>query len=259
MEYRDAEPEIRTGFDADRDVRTRLGAGDARVTKHVETVAETPKDVLRKFIPDFLLKQRSIVLRLGPGAGRIYASLRLLDVFGVRGANQRLVPPSARSFLFVCFGNIMRSAMAEFLMRQALHEAGVESRACITSAGLHATVGREAHPWAQEAAAGLGVSLTEHRAKPLTRDMVEQADCVFAMDFQNKAELLTLYPEAQERIFMLSAYAEGPWQYREIPDPYLGDLEITRVCCGQLRICIQNLVAKTILSVPSKEQSVAAR
>jgi protein-tyrosine-phosphatase len=224
------------------------------------TITTTSKDVLRKFIPDFLLKQRSIVLRLGPKAGQVYARLRLLDALGVRAANQRLVPQSARSFLFVCFGNIMRSAMAEFLMRQRLSEAGLEQQVRITSAGLHATAGREAHPWAQEAAAGLGISLAEHRAKPLTREMVEQADCVFAMDFQNKAELLTLYPEAQEKIFMLSAYAEGPWQYREIPDPYLGNLETTRFCGQQLRTCIQNLISSTILSSTTpREQTVTGR
>jgi len=220
----------------------------------------TAKDVVRKLIPDFLLKQRSIVLRLGPGAGRIYASLRLFDVLGVRKRQQRFVAASARSFVFVCFGNIMRSAMAEFLMRQELDEKGLEQQVRIVSAGVHATAGREAHPWAQEAAAGLGISLAEHRAKPVTRELVEQADCVLAMDFQNKAELLALYPEANEKIFMLSTYAEGPWQYREIPDPYLGDLETTRFCGQQLRTCVQNLIASTILwpsSAASREQPVA--
>ena len=232
------------------------------MTKNIETTATTPKDIVRKFIPDFLLKQRSIVMRLGPGAGRIYASLRVLDVLGIRSANQRLVPPSARSFLFVCFGNIMRSALAEFLMRQELGKTGLEQQVRIASAGLHATTGKEAHPWAQQAAAELGISLAEHRAKPVTREMVEQADCVLAMDFQNKAELLTLYPEAQEKIFMLSAYASGAWQYREIPDPYLGDLEATRFCGQQLRTCVQNLVASTILSSASaapSEQPVASK
>jgi protein-tyrosine phosphatase len=222
------------------------------------TVTTTSKDVLRKLIPDFLLKQRSIVLRLGPGAGRIYASLRLFDVLGVRAAQQRLVPASARSFVFVCFGNIMRSAMAEFLMRRELSGAGIEHQVHIVSAGLHATAGREAHPWAQQASEDLGISLAEHRAKPLTRAMVEQADGVLAMDFQNKAELLTLYPEFKEKIFMLSAYAEGPWQYREIPDPYLGDLDTTRFCAMQLRTCVHNLTAATVLSsTVAKEQAVA--
>lgn len=224
------------------------------------TVQIASKAILRKLVPNSLLQQRGIILRLGPRAGRIYAGLRLLDLLGVRTANRRLAPPSARSVLFVCFGNIMRSALAEFLMRQELSEAGLSQQVRIMSAGLHATDGHEAHPWAQEAATNLGVSLVEHRAKPLTREMVEQADCVLAMDFQNKAELLTLYPEAQKKIYMLSAYGEGAWQFREISDPYHGDLESTRVCGQQLQTCIRNLIASTLLSSASpKEQPVTGR
>jgi protein-tyrosine-phosphatase len=209
----------------------------------------TFKDVVRKFVPRFLLQQRGIIRRLGPRAGRIYAGLRLRDVVGMRSDNQAIVPAAARSFVFVCFGNIMRSAMAEFLMRNALRNApGKIGRIRIVSAGLHANPGREAHPWMQEAAADLGVSLATHRSKLLTRGMVDAADAIFAMDFQNKAELLTLYPDAANKIFMLSAYAEGAWRCREIPDPYLGDLEVTRHCAKQLQICIRNLLSATVFS-----------
>lgn len=144
----------------------------------------------------------------------------------------------------------MRSAMAEFLLRKALNDTAPEAieKVRIVSAGLHATPGREAHPWMQEAAVELGFSLASHRAKQLTREMVDAADAIFAMDFQNKAELLTLYPDARERIYMLSMYAEGAWKYREIPDPYLGDLEVTRYCAKQLQICIRNLLTATVFS-----------
>lgn len=199
------------------------------------------KELLRKFIPDFLLKQRDIVLRLGP-AGRTYAALRLRDAIGLRASNRRLVPATARSFVFVCFGNLMRSAMAEFLMKQELAQAGVGDKVEVVSAGLHALSGREAHPWAQQASADLGIFLDGHRAKLLTQGMIERADCVLAMDFQNKAELLARYPQSRDKIYMLSAYAEGAWQYREIPDPYFGDLQDTRHCARQLQICIRNLV-----------------
>lgn len=210
----------------------------------------TIKDVVRKCIPRFLLQQRGIVRRLGPRAGRIYAGLRFRDVLGIHAENQRMAPPTARSFVFVCFGNIMRSAMAEFLMRKALKEVPPEKlqHIRIVSAGLHANPRREAHPWMQEAASGLEVSLATHRAKLLTREMVDAADAILAMDFQNKAELLTLYPDAAHKIYMLSAYAEGPWKYREIPDPYLGDLEVTRHCAGQLEICIHNLLKATVFA-----------
>lgn len=217
--------------------------------------SSTFKDVVRKFVPRFLLQQRGIIRRLGPGAGRIYAGLRWRDVLGLRGESQRTVPLSARSFVFVCFGNIMRSAMAEFMIRQALDKNTPTESVRIVSAGLHANPGREAHPWAQEAAADLGISLATHRSKLLTRDMVDQADAVFAMDFQNKAELLTVYPDAADKIYMLSAYAEGAWKNREISDPYLGDLEITRQCARQLQTCVRNLLAATVFSSSGQERT----
>lgn len=207
------------------------------------TRATASKDALRRLIPDFLLQERGIVLRLGAKAGPIYARLRLLDALGVRTANQRRAPASARSFLFVCFGNIMRSAMAETLMRRVSEEIGLGPEPRIMSAGLHAIEGHEPHPWAQQVSAELGISLAEHRAKLLTREMVETADCILAMDFQNKAELLAIYPESKNKICMISAYGEGEWRYREIEDPYLGSLESTRICAGRLQICIQNLMA----------------
>jgi len=226
-----------------------------------QTIASAAKAVLRKFVPDFLLRERDILRRLGPRASRIYARLYVLDRLRIWTDNQRLVPQSARSFVFVCYGNIMRSAMAELLMKKALGVAGREPQIRIMSAGLHACAGREAHPWAQEASADLGISLAEHRAKPLTQEMIKSADCVFAMDFQNKAELLTLYPGFQKKIYMLSAYAEGPWRYREIPDPYLGDLGTTRVCARQLQTCIRNLIRSMFpqLLTPENGKTVDAK
>jgi protein arginine phosphatase len=242
-------------------LKRHLIRGECVAEDTLQPLSSWPKRVLRGIIPGFLRKQRSIVLRLGPKAGRTYATLCLRDVLGVRTENGRVALPTARSFLFVCFGNIMRSAMAAFMMRKALAEhGGVHSeQVLIMSAGVHATAGREAHEWAQQAADELGVSLAQHRAKPVTREMIEAAHCVLAMDFQNKAELLALYPEAENKIFMLSAYAENEWRYREIPDPYLGDLEATRYCARQLQICVRNLIAATILSRDGTDKPVLQR
>jgi hypothetical protein len=84
---------------------------------------------------------------------------------------------------------------------------------------------------------------------------VDQAEAIFAMDFQNKAELLTLYPDAAHKIYMLSAYAEDASKCGEIPDPYLGDLEATHDFARQSHTCIQNLLAATVFS--SDEQAAA--
>jgi protein-tyrosine phosphatase len=203
---------------------------------------------LRKLASRVLQEQQGVGLRSGSRAGRIYYRLRLLDMLGIR-TNQRLARADSRSFLFVCFGNIMRSAMAEALMRAAIRDDGIgEDQIQVASVGLHATAGREAHPWALKAAAEFGISLVEHRATVLTSEAVAQADCILAMDLQNKAELLALYPDAKDKICMMSAYADGPWKNREIPDPYLTDLDGTRYCASQLQICVKNLIESTLLA-----------
>ena len=53
------------------------------------------KRMVRALVPQPLLRNRGIILRLGPDAGRIYARLRLLDTLGVRTENKKMAPPSA--------------------------------------------------------------------------------------------------------------------------------------------------------------------
>jgi protein-tyrosine phosphatase len=201
------------------------------------------KETLRKAVPDSWLKERATFLRLGRKAGPIYARLRLVDLIGVRSANAARIKPGSRSFLFVCFGNIMRSPMAEALLRRSVEYAKLRDIR-IASAGLHALPGNPAHPCAVAASSELGLPLTSHRAQLLTGDMVSRADAIFAMDFQNKAELLALYPQSAAKIHMLSAYAEGAERYREISDPYFGDLDTTRHCYSILQICVGHLIAE---------------
>jgi protein-tyrosine-phosphatase len=201
------------------------------------------KTSLRKIIPGSLLKERAVIIRLGPGAGRIYARMRSLEAIAINPMNKRLVPADARFFVFVCFGNIMRSPMADALLKQVAVEAKTQIRS--DSAGLHAIPDNPAHQWAQTAANEMGISLAAHRAKLLTVEMVEQADAIFAMDLQNLAELLNLYPRFRAKIFMLSAYARNPL-LREIPDPYFGDLDTTRQCYRVLQTCVRNLLASRV-------------
>jgi protein-tyrosine phosphatase len=156
-------------------------------------------------------------------------------------AKTLLFPPkTARSFLFVCFGNIMRSPMCEALMRRTL-TAVSNSQITITSAGLNAVPGRSAHPWAIAAARELDIDLENHRARLLTAEIVRQADVIFAMDYQNQVQLLSRYAEARNKVYMLGAYAKQ-YQSLEIRDPYYGSEAGTRECYKILDTCIRNLV-----------------
>jgi protein-tyrosine-phosphatase/predicted ATP-grasp superfamily ATP-dependent carboligase len=205
------------------------------------------KWLVRRLIPKRLLRARDLRSRLGPKAGPIYARLSLMDTMGIRMSNKLTAPPGARSFVFVCHGNIMRSPMAEAMMKHILRDQRQDGFS-VLSAGLHATPGREAHPWAQLVSHEIGIPLTQHHAQLLTPEMVADADAILAMDFLNKAELVALYPQAGQKIFMLSAYAEPPLRYREIPDPFYGDVEATRRCYRLLMTCVHNLVKSLSLA-----------
>ncbi len=203
-------------------------------------LAALAKTSVKKIIPDALLKERDVIVRLGPGSGRIYARMRLLEIVGMNAMSKRLVPPNVRFFVFVCFGNIMRSPMASILLERAAAAKNIKIRS--DSAGLHAIAGSHADERAQAAAAEMGIPLDAHRSKLLTEEMVEQADAILAMDLQNVAELLNLYPQFERKIFMLSA-CSGNLRLREIPDPYFGDLDATRRCYRDLDACIRNMLA----------------
>jgi len=206
----------------------------------VEDHSSPVKRVLRALVPKRMLQERGIIFRLGP-AGRTYAKLRFRYAMNMGRSNQRLAASGARSFLFVCYGNIMRSPMAELMLKRALAERGCEG-IVVRSAGIHATAGSEAEPRAQVAAAELGLPLAHYRSKLLTQEMMEEADVVFAMDLQNQAELITLFPQASDKVLLLSAYAEGDQRGREIRDPYYGDQDESRRCYALLQTCVNNLV-----------------
>jgi len=221
------------------------------------TAPDTRESLLRKglraIVPRRLRAERGVMLRLGPRAGRAYLKLRLLGMAGLGSSNLRKASPNARSVVFVCFGNIMRSPMAEQMFRRAVAERGLEGIR-VRSAGIHATAGSEAHPRARVAARELGLPLDDHRSQLLTNSMVDEADAIFAMDFQNKAELLALFPQSESKIFMLGAYADGARQQCEIADPYFGDQDEARQCYRILQACINNLAASLSGKDSGREQ-----
>jgi protein arginine phosphatase len=227
-------------------------------TKTPESQASLLRRGLRAIVPRRLRAERGVMLRLGPRAGRAYLKLRILGMAGFGSSNLRKAPPDARSIVFVCFGNIMRSPMAERMFKRSLVERGIEGIQ-VKSAGIHATPGSEAHPRAKVAAGELGLPLDDHHSQLLTNSMVDEADAIFAMDFQNKAELLALFPQAQEKIFMLGAYADGAKQQCEIADPYFGDQDEARQCYRILQACIDNLAESLSAKGSSQEQDRGLR
>lgn len=123
--------------------------------------------------------------------------------------------------LFVCYGNIIRSALAESLYRH--HAAALSMPAVdVSSAGVRAKPGREADARAITAGRALGVDLSSHQAQPLTQSLVEEASVIFVMDRLNEAQLLARFPDARKKLRRLGALAKENGS-DIIADPYVLD------------------------------------
>lgn len=122
--------------------------------------------------------------------------------------------------LFVCTGNTCRSPMAEAICKKRLAErlrcsaAELEERGYVVlSGGLSAAYGHPAAREAMEAVQAMGASLRDHGSRPVTRDLIAQADLILAMTNDHRHILLSQIPEAAGRVRLLNPKGH------DIPDP----------------------------------------
>jgi protein-tyrosine phosphatase len=214
---------------------------------HRERPILEARNVIAKVLPERWVSRLRQYRGFQTRERRVFLRAWVLDGLGIERW-RRPVPANVRSFVFVCHGNIMRSPMCEALLKSRL-SALTGTHFTIASAGLHAQAGSQADRRARVAAPEFGVSLEQHRSKPLTAEMVEQADVVFGMDSTNHVELLTNFPDARKKMYLLSAYSNS--EQMDIPDPYTEDDAALRHCYAEIDLCIRNLAQELSRSVVS--------
>src|SRR3989441_11778707 len=105
--------------------------------------------------------------------------------------------------LFVCTGNIRRSPLAWSLLERALKDRRLD--VTVSSAGTGAWDGAPASEGAYLVGLERGLDLSGHRARLLTRELVEQADLILTMARHHRARVDELGGEG--KVFVLSEYA----------------------------------------------------
>lgn len=145
--------------------------------------------------------------------------------------DSRLVNKMAQwTVLFVCSGNTCRSPMAAALTRTLLAEQrGVaveelESAGLwVRSAGAFTAGGSLASPQAVEALQKRGVDLAGHRSRPLTPELIHEADVIYCMTQSHRQAALAMAPTAENKVQPLD-----PEQ--DVEDPIGGDLKTYQRC-----------------------------
>lgn len=156
-----------------------------------------------------------------------------------------------KRILLVCTGNICRSPLAAALLERALTERGSEGIA-VASAGTGAWDGAPASEGAYLVGLERGLDLSGHRARLLTRKLVEAADLVLTMARLHRARVDELGGEG--RVFVLGEYAGREGDEAEVSDPFGGDLDVYRATCIELEGLIQMAVERIVKEFASGSQ-----
>ncbi len=146
---------------------------------------------------------RCTVIRLNSGGWTIVES-GVLDHAAIR-------EKSNFGILFVCTGNTCRSPLAEAIFRKLLSErldcseSELPERGIfVASAGLSANYGMPAAAESLALAEEFGLELSSHRSQPLTDELLDRSDYVFAMTSGHRDSILSVRPDLAGRIHLLS-------------------------------------------------------
>ena len=123
--------------------------------------------------------------------------------------------------LFVCHGNICRSPMAEFVMKDLVSKAGRSDEFEIASAAVsREELGNPVSPPARRELTKHGIRCDGHRAHQITTEELSRYDHIYYMDASNARYLARLFGEKATKC--------RPLLSRDVADPwYTGDFSQT--------------------------------
>lgn len=132
-----------------------------------------------------------------------------------------------KKILFVCHGNICRSPMAEFVMKDLVKKAGLENEIIVNSKACRTDeIGSDTHYGTKNKLREMGIHFTKRQAKQITFADYENFDFIIGMDSENMRDLFRLTKgDPDEKIYLLLEFAGVN---RDVADPwYTGNFDAT--------------------------------
>ncbi len=129
--------------------------------------------------------------------------------------------------LFVCHGNICRSPMAEFVMKDLVNQRGLATEFEIESAATsREEIGHSVHYGTRDKLAQYGISVDGKQARQMTADDYEYFDYIIAMDDMNLINIKRIIGvDTKKKVSKLLSFARSD---RNIADPwYTGNFDET--------------------------------
>lgn len=134
-----------------------------------------------------------------------------------------------QNILVVCVGNICRSPMAEYFLKQSHPHLSIES------AGISGLIGEGADAKAIQCMDVLNIDMRPHVARKLNSDLIKKADLILVMSLNQQKHLEQTWPFAKGKVFRL-----GYWQHKNVPDPYQHDQAFFDETCRNIQAYVSD-------------------
>lgn len=146
--------------------------------------------------------------------------------------------------LFVCHGNICRSPMAEFFMKDLVLKKGLEKDFYIESAATSTEeIGNGVYPPVKRILAAKGIDCKGKRARQMTPADYNNFDYIVCMDEQNLRNMGYIAVDLQNKYSRLLDYTNNP---HNVADPWysgnfaLTEQEVEKGCRALLEYILNN-------------------
>lgn len=160
------------------------------------------------------------------GAARLWLT-RVEMALGLSG-ERKPEPAEVRRLVFVCHGNICRSAYADVLARKLGFNAA--------SFGLSTEPGSRAHRPIIKAAEAMGIDLAAHRSMPVEAFRPQPGDLLLAMETRHLRKLAGIQGLGETPRLLLGRFSGWP----HLHDPYEIAPDYTAPCLGRIDRAVRN-------------------
>ena len=143
--------------------------------------------------------------------------------------------------LMVCHGNICRSPIAEFIMKDKIKKLKLEKQFFIDSCGVsNEEAGNRIYPKAFNTLVKHNILNASHLARQMTNSDYENFDYIFMMDKSNIRNFNRLFgSDYSNKISLITEYLDG---IEDIEDPWYTDN--FELIFNQIEVAIENILKK---------------
>ena len=150
-----------------------------------------------------------------------------------------------KSVMFVCTGNICRSAMAHHYLQKRLYDLNREDEIAVSSCGTSVWYGERPTREGIAVMDEYNVDLRKHLPTSMYDADLENTDLILCMTEDHKESIIAAFPKYKDKVFTLREYVYGEDEPKKsISDPWGYEMQVYETCAKEIVECVDKLLEK---------------